>query len=156
MQPPDVSFPSPQTVEASGSIRAGLVLQLHADLNLHTIHMISADYTRHALAAWRSCPSIRIVGAGRSCASPSNRLPVVNFNLLVRRFGVKGSKEGASSGSLRSFQKRAAGGRRHMMLHPQFVSAVLNDVYGIQVRSPATTVQTFECSIHITWCSLHR
>jgi selenocysteine lyase/cysteine desulfurase len=125
----DSGYRRPSTLS---SIRAGLTLQIHSDLGLPEIKAICGDFTRHAMAAWRQCPAIRVVGTGRTRAAPESRLPFVNFNIMVRRFGVKSRRDsGIGTGK---FGQGVGGLSNYMLLHPDFVAALLNDVYGIQVR----------------------
>jgi selenocysteine lyase/cysteine desulfurase len=56
------------------SIRAGLVLQLHRAVGPEIIERNEADFTRRAIASWRTNPAIEILG---DVERP--RLPIVSF-----------------------------------------------------------------------------
>ena len=67
------------------------------------------------------------MGAERPAFYSRNRMPIVAFNVTVCK----------PAGSV----QRGFGGldNGHTILNAHFVSTVLNDVYGIQVRSSAAT-----------------
>lgn len=55
---------------------------------------------------------MRLHGAGQTGVASAAQLPAINFSIVVQRLAGEG----------------------HCLLHPKYVAAVLNDVYGIQVR----------------------
>jgi len=78
-----------------------------------------------ALKKWSKHPNIYLMGADRSDYFSKKRLPIISFNLLLPEQNAGASKPVTGPEFL---------GRRRM-LHPHFVCAVLNDLYGIQSRS---------------------
>lgn len=88
-----------------GCIRTGLVFQLKEQVGAQTIADREHRYVSKAVEAWKAHPSMAIMGH----PNPKQRLAIVSF--LVR---FKDSK---------------------LFLHPSFVSALLNDLFGIQSRS---------------------
>jgi selenocysteine lyase/cysteine desulfurase len=95
-----------------GALRAALAFQIQSSLGVDRMHAISAAYTMRAINAFSSCPALRLHGSSRSGYWSAGRLPIISFNVLVRRPGDD---------------------EQQLLLHPHFVAAVLNDVYGIQV-----------------------
>ena len=89
------------------SIRAGLAFRLHEEVGAEVIRELEEALLRRALASWRQNPRLLLLG------NPDlPRLPIVSF-------GVRYPLEAYPVG----------------MLHPNFVVAVLNDLFGIQARS---------------------
>lgn len=101
-----------------GIIRAGIATQLHIDMKPNAMHAITRDYTARALNAWRNIPGLWLLGEGQGGFNSEERLPVISFNVLVKRYHPVDEARGSGC----------------MILHHQFVAAVLNDIYGIQVR----------------------
>jgi selenocysteine lyase/cysteine desulfurase len=115
------------TPDVLGAIRAALALQLHTELSPRITHTIPVAHALRAVRAWQNAPTIQIVGSTRSAFwDERNRLPLVSFNVVVPvKAGLAmEAKGGASSGSAVP---------QHKALHPQFVAALLNDLFGIQV-----------------------
>ena len=102
-------------------------MQIQATLGLDATHAISANYALRAINTWRLCPALYLMGAERPAFYSHNRMPIVAFNVTVRK----------PAGSV----QRGFGGldNGHTILNAHFVSTVLNDVYGIQVRPSAAT-----------------
>ena len=89
------------------SIRAGLAFQLHEEVGGETIQELEHALVRRALDSWRRNPRLLLLG------SPDlPRVPIVSF-------GVRYPLEAHPVG----------------MLHPNFVIALLDDLFGIQARS---------------------
>ena len=89
------------------SIRAGLAFRLHEEVGAEAIRELEETFLRRALASWRQNPRLLLLG------NPDlPRLPIVSF-------GVRYPLEAYPVG----------------MLHPNFVVALLNDLFGIQARS---------------------
>ncbi|KKB76844.1 hypothetical protein VW29_19620 [Devosia limi DSM 17137] len=84
-----------------GDIRAGMVMQLKADIGAERIEALEAANVARVLDAWADEPNIEILGP-----SSTDRLAIFSFNIR-------------------------SGGR---YLHPNFVVALLNDLFGIQAR----------------------
>ena len=84
-----------------GDIRAGMVMQLKADIGAERIEALEAANVAAVLEAWADEPNIEILGP-----SSTDRLAIFSFNIR-------------------------SGGR---YLHPNFVVALLNDLFGIQAR----------------------
>ncbi|HEY4199150.1 MAG TPA: aminotransferase class V-fold PLP-dependent enzyme [Devosiaceae bacterium] len=89
------------TPNVLGDIRAGLVLQLKADIGAEAIEAAEQRAVARAFAAWGANPDIEILGSAEA-----ERLAIFSFNIR-------------SGGTL---------------LHPNFVVALLNDLFGIQAR----------------------
>lgn len=112
------------TPDVLGAIRCALAMQIHASLGPCRTHSIAAAHTMRALHTWEGEARIDIVGSDRHAFwDEHQRLPLVSFNVVVplrhtRSIGNCGLK-----------------GRRKALLHPQFVAAVLSDVFGIQARA---------------------
>jgi selenocysteine lyase/cysteine desulfurase len=89
------------------SIRAGLAFRLHAEVGAETVQELEEAFVRRALSSWRENPRWLLLG------NPDlPRVPIVSF-------GVRYPLEAQPVG----------------MLHPNFVVALLNDLFGIQARS---------------------
>jgi selenocysteine lyase/cysteine desulfurase len=89
------------------SIRAGLAFRLHEEVGAETVQELEEAFVRRALSAWRANPRLLMLG------NPDlPRAPIVSF-------GVRYPLEAHPVG----------------MLHPNFVVALLNDLFGIQARS---------------------
>jgi hypothetical protein len=124
-----------------GIVRAAMPLQLQALLGRDETHAISAGYALRAINTWQLCPSLHLVGGDWPAFHSRDRAPIVAFNVTVR----------TPDGS----EHRGRGGHRSSCCTPHFVAAVLNDVYGIQVRfcgpcrhtAPATVLYTMQ-----HWC----
>lgn len=84
-----------------GDIRAGLALQLKADMGAERIEALERAAVARVLAAWTEDEAIEILGP-----RDAERLAIFSFNIRH-------------------------GGR---YLHPNFVVALLNDLFGIQAR----------------------
>ncbi|NJR42369.1 MAG: hypothetical protein HC767_06615 [Akkermansiaceae bacterium] len=117
-----------------GIIRTGIATQLHIDMKPNTMHAITREYTARALNAWRTIPGLWLLGEGQGGFNSEDRLPVISFNVLVKRFHPVSEARGSGC----------------MILHHNFVASVLNDVYGIQVRSAP---HSFACTnlVHVTF-----
>jgi selenocysteine lyase/cysteine desulfurase len=84
-----------------GDIRAGMAMQLKADIGAEAIEAREKRAIETAFAAWKQEPNIEILG-------PAGAERLAIFSLNIRQSG------------------------RH--LHPNFVVALLNDLFGIQAR----------------------
>jgi hypothetical protein len=136
--PPDAEYRDASgTSSIVGIIRTGLALEIATRLGMHGMHAISREYAEHAKEVWSCHRAIHIVGANRKAISARGNLPVVSFNVVVRKHSVRGKWTTARDGSGRKALRCKVETERavdHTMLHPNFISALLNDVYGIQVR----------------------
>ena len=91
----------------SSQIRAGLAIQLKEAVGAEFIMRREEELWQRARARLGECPNLELLG---NLSGP--RLPIISF--VVRRPSLSGS------GS--------------MLLHYNFVCAVLNDLFGIQAR----------------------
>jgi selenocysteine lyase/cysteine desulfurase len=89
------------------SIRAGLVFRLKEEVGAETIQQLEESFVQQALAAWATNPRLLLLG------NPD--LPRVS----IVSFGIRHPLAARPDG----------------MLHPNFVVALLNDLFGIQARS---------------------
>ena len=87
-----------------GSIRAGLVLQLHAKMGPGDIERTENRYLQRAFNVWSKSPKLEILGHPKA----KERVSIVSFRV------------------------KAPGGS--LYLHYNFVVAILNDLFGIQSR----------------------
>jgi selenocysteine lyase/cysteine desulfurase len=118
------------TPDVLGAIRAALALQLHTQLSQRITHALPVSHALRAVRAWQHEPNIQIVGGSRSAFwDDRSRLPLVSFNVVVRVV----PEHTASALSAASTGRGEVS--QHKALHPQFVAALLNDLFGIQVRS---------------------
>jgi selenocysteine lyase/cysteine desulfurase len=89
------------------SIRAGLAFRLHEEVSAEAVQELEEGLVRRALSSWRQNPRLLLLG------NPDlPRVPIVSF-------GVRYPLEAHPAG----------------LLHPNFVVALLNDLFGIQARS---------------------
>lgn len=139
------------TPNVLGIIRTGLCLQLQMGLGIARMHAISHAYTMRAINVWRLCPGLRLVGADRPAYVSHHRMPIISFNVFVRRFDIKPGDRIGRKAILQppsSTSSNPYGGLDEdeglsdtMWLHPLFVTQLLNDVYGIQVRTTSSPFQ---------------
>ena len=104
--------PDPTVREEGGtpaiveSIRAGLAFRLKEEVGAETIQELETAFARRALSSWRANPALFLLG------SPElPRVPIVSFGI---RYPLEARPVG--------------------MLHPNFVVALLDDLFGIQAR----------------------
>jgi selenocysteine lyase/cysteine desulfurase len=89
------------------SIRAGLAFRLREEVGAEAIQELEETFVRRALASWTRDPRIFVLG------NPElPRVPIVSFAI---RYPLAAKPLG--------------------MLHPNYVVALLNDLFGIQARS---------------------
>jgi selenocysteine lyase/cysteine desulfurase len=89
------------------SIRAGLAFQLREEVGAEAIQQLEEDLVQRALASWKRNPGLLLLG------NPElPRVPIVSFGIRYARAG-----------------------RPVSTLHPNFVVALLEDLFGIQARS---------------------
>lgn len=116
------------TPDVLGAIRTALALQLHTQLSQRITHALPVAHALRAVRIWQHESTIQIVGSTRSAFwDEKSRLPLVSFNVVVP---VERDHVSRASGGSRG----AAALPQHKALHPQFVAALLNDLFGIQVR----------------------
>ena len=89
------------------SIRAGLAFRLKEEIGAGVIQELEASHLQRALSSWLESPGLLLLG---NPALP--RVPIVSFGIRYPRTA------------------RPVG-----MLHPNFVVALLDDLFGIQARS---------------------
>lgn len=115
------------TPDVLGSIRCALAMQLHSSLRPPLTHSLGAAHTMRALKAWSGEARIDIVGSDRTAFwDEKRRLPLVSFNVIVP---LRPNRR-ALSPEVSSLKHR-----RKALLHPQFVAAILSDLFGIQARA---------------------
>jgi selenocysteine lyase/cysteine desulfurase len=106
-------FPDPAVREEGGtpaiveSIRAGLAFRAHEEVGAEAIRDIEEDVVERALDTWTRNPGLLLLGS-----TELPRVPIVSF-------GIRYPRPAAPVG----------------MLHPNFVVALLNDLFGIQARN---------------------
>jgi selenocysteine lyase/cysteine desulfurase len=89
------------------SIRAGLAFRAHEEIGVETVRELEEEVVERALDTWKRNPGLLLLG------SPElPRVPIVSFGIRYPR------------------PARPVG-----MLHPNFVVALLNDLFGIQARN---------------------
>jgi selenocysteine lyase/cysteine desulfurase len=104
------------------AIRCGLVFQLKDMVGAETIESIEQQYSMKVIKSWLAHPNIELMGSDRG-AYHKKRLSIISFNI---RYSQHQSPSRIDSASL---------GKGAKVLHPHFVIALLNDLYGIQARS---------------------
>lgn len=100
-----------------GAIRCGLVFQLWDSIGGQEIQRREANITEKVLAAWGKNPNIKILGS-----TGIARIPVVAF--MVEHTVPAGSIGSDGSG----------GEQQRRLLHWNYVSTLLSDLFGIQAR----------------------
>lgn len=97
-----------------GSIRAGLVMQLKDAIGAENIVLQENRFISMAMSAWKKNPSIVILG------NPDlDRVAIFSFLIKYNSSGISRKRESPSE---------------TLFLHHNFVSALLNDLFGIQTR----------------------
>lgn len=106
------------TPDIVGTVRAGLALQLKTTVGARNIFDEELRVARHCSVRLRGIPNLAVLGprcrGGREANTGAMRLPI--FSFLVRATG---------SGAPHEEQK---------FLHYNFVTRLLNDVFGVQAR----------------------
>jgi len=114
-------------------IRCGLAFHVKNQLvGAHRIEALERHWTSRAISELSACPNIVLMGADREGYSDvTSRTSIVSFNIIwsPEDTTVTSSKE------THSFKTIDIEAGNPIMLHPHFVTAVLNDLYGIQSRS---------------------
>lgn len=127
------------------AIKAGLAFELKEKMMRMPVSDASDESILEAydhvqcmrtIKAWREHPCIQLVGSDRAAYFAKERLPIISFNLLfppdVKELGSNGDSEKDLKGNNKMMRDGDHGSR---VLHPHFVCAVLNDLYGISSRS---------------------
>lgn len=112
------------------AIRAALAMGIQRAVGPQHVHAEGARHCGRVLPAWASCPAIHVLGSDRAAFWRADRLSIVSFNVIVRRPECGKRAAGLTGGGA-----EGADGTSNAYLHPQFVAALLNDVYGIQARA---------------------
>jgi len=111
------------TPDIIGAVRAGLVFQLKEAIGVRNIEAIERGYLDLVMPRLQEHPYIRLLGN----TSATDRLPIFSFNISAP------SPFSAQAG--RQQQPNPPGGSlRDLILHYGFVSALLNDLFGVQAR----------------------
>mmetsp|Transcript_7283 Transcript_7283/g.19824 ORF Transcript_7283/g.19824 Transcript_7283/m.19824 type:complete len:707 (+) Transcript_7283:70-2190(+) len=108
------------------AIRAGLAFQVRKLVTVELASDLSWRACEKAIKRWAKHPNIYLMGSDRSEYWSSKRLPIVSFNILMPEFNGSARDKPPADPSFLGTRK---------MLHPHFVCAILNDLYGIQSRS---------------------
>ena len=108
-----------------GAIRAGLVMQLQKAVGAPAIARADHAILERAYAAWGAHPHIAILGH-----PTAPRLPI--FALAISVAG--GPQNGVANGVANADAPSAASRRGPLLLHHNYVVALLNDLFGIQAR----------------------
>lgn len=98
------------TPDILGAIRAGMAFAIKKVVGQTTIHRIEQDWRTRAMSVFKTVPTLSVLGAGSNPA-----LPIFAITIT------------APAGTLGSEQ-------RPRVLHYGFVAALLNDLFGLQVR----------------------
>ena len=108
------------------AIKCGLAFKVKDYVGCDAIEQREQALGKAAIEAWSEHPSIHLMGSDRTgFFEYDKRVSIISFNISAPESFPK------TSASKRFM--RFSGGR--LMLHPHFVIAVLNDMYGIQGRS---------------------
>ena len=99
------------TPDIIGSIRCGLAMQLKESVGVEAIHSREQVLIERALEAWSHIPGLHILGGE---TKNENRLAIFSFLIEPSSNGQQSEKP--------------------LFLHYNFVSALLNDLFGIQSR----------------------
>jgi len=106
------------------AIRCGLAFQIKERVGAAVIEAFEQRYGRAAISMWSVHPSIMLMGADRSgFFEYDNRVSILSFNILAP----------SELGTMPLEMPPSMHGRK--LLHPHFITQLLNDVYGIQSRS---------------------
>jgi len=112
------------TPDILGSIRCGLVYQLRAKVGIKLIEKIEGSYAQRAVKRFKAAGNIWVMGDHHTNVdSASMRLSITSFNIYI------------PEAALADAPPDVADKLKGKMLHPHFVAALLNDLYGIQARS---------------------
>ncbi|KAJ9465618.1 tRNA 2-thiocytidine biosynthesis protein TtcA [Diplonema papillatum] len=95
-----------------GSIKAGLAYHVHCTLGVAAIAKLEETMTQKVLSALHSHRNVEVMGP-----TASTRVGIISFNIVYHQ----GSTADASASTV-------------LYLHYNFVAALLNDLFGIQVR----------------------
>ncbi|CAJ1964771.1 unnamed protein product [Cylindrotheca closterium] len=113
---------TPAIVQA---IRTGLVFQVKEMVGCRRIEAIERNYCSMVFSKLRENDKVQLVGSDRGAYfDPHRRVTIMSFNIRSP-FQASSNTSGI----------RAAMSDPSVMLHPHFVVALLNDVYGIQARA---------------------
>ncbi|CAJ1966019.1 unnamed protein product [Cylindrotheca closterium] len=108
---------TPAIVQA---IRTGLVFQVKEMVGCRRIEAIERNYCSMVFSKLRENNKVQLVGSDRGAYfDPHRRVTIMSFNIRSPFQASCSNKSGIPS----------------QMLHPHFVVALLNDVYGIQARA---------------------
>lgn len=120
------------------AIRAGLVFQVKDKVGYKTIERLEHDHCSTVLNAWKVHPKISLIGADRSAYfDVTRRVTIVSFNVLSQC----SAQDATYSSPTRAFLAETmqnfslSSGSPTILLHQNFVVALLNDIYGIQGRA---------------------
>jgi selenocysteine lyase/cysteine desulfurase len=101
------------------SIRCGLAFHARQLVGPDRIEKLEGQFAKRAVDRWMKHGNIWVLGEEFSNISTEHRLSITSFNIRCVIDGKPLCKPGGEP----------------LFLHPHFVAAVLNDVYGIQSRS---------------------
>uniref|UniRef100_A0A0G4I7K8 Aminotransferase class V domain-containing protein n=1 Tax=Chromera velia CCMP2878 TaxID=1169474 RepID=A0A0G4I7K8_9ALVE len=139
------------TPDILGSIRCGLLMNLHAKVGIDAIRRREQELANMLINAWASHPRVRLAGPSiqrlQMCKPPGcegNSTKTIELTELdgdgddkLGTFPSDDKESGWDPGrvGIISFQILSARGDERKYLHHNFVCAVLNDVFGVQIRS---------------------
>ena len=114
------------------AIRCGLAFHVREMVGIERIRDIYNYECFKAIDLWSAHQNLYLLGANRTAYHEKDRLPIISFNVLFPTRNIINTHTPSSIG-MHELISDSGMGRR--MLHPHFVCALLNDVYGIQSRS---------------------
>jgi selenocysteine lyase/cysteine desulfurase len=109
------------------AIRTGLAFQVKEMVGCRRIEAIEREYCKMVFSKLRDNVKIELIGSDREAYfDPHRRVTITSFNIRSQ-FGANSKTSAIPSG----------------MLHPHFVVALLNDVYGIQARAGCSVSDSY-------------
>jgi len=104
------------TPDIVGAVRAGLSFQVKEALGAELLRSVEERFLASAASRLQAHPLVRLLGI-----RGATKLPIFSFNIAAP---IPLSKESGASG----------GSNQDLILHYGFVSALLNDLFGVQAR----------------------
>mmetsp|Transcript_14806 Transcript_14806/g.38533 ORF Transcript_14806/g.38533 Transcript_14806/m.38533 type:complete len:531 (-) Transcript_14806:61-1653(-) len=115
------------------AIRCGLAFQVREQVGVRAIETLCARKCARAIEAWAGHDNVSLVGGDRTAYYRNGRLPIVSFQVLFPRDAPVPAGAPTPTALGPACVRAEHGARR--FLHPSFVVALLNDLYGIQARA---------------------
>ena len=114
-------------------LKAALALRVKAWVTDEAIEARERAMLARAMARWSAAPGIELLGN----PDPARRIAIVSFNVRaqgqVRGSGTRAASNVDAAGAVGAASDVGATVGRY--LHPKFVTALLNDLFGIQSRA---------------------